>query len=460
MSTQSSGLIVVGGGIAGLAAANLAADCGIKVTLLEAAPTVGGLLRSLTLPGGQMVDHGTHILTHTGNTAIDQTLMDVLAADEVCELPGFIPGQFRYGHTQDRKMWLDLGHPDADQRRLLEADLERATEMLEVRGPVAPPANCAEWVERNLGGRILHEVYTPLLQKLQFAPPEQLHPEVIRLFGLQRVCAYTPEETRKRKQAAGYDAVLGYHDCLENARRARVFYPRQGAGAWTEALLQRALAAGVQVRTSAAITSIELRDHRLEALLCLDGTRTAADAVVWTAPAGMFLRSAGLSAGGVPPRMLTSVIVHLVFDRPLRTSAQYVSVFDTAIKAFRLTVYQNLRPMTAQGWSCTVEYLCLPDDTETIDAGLAEAELRKMGVLEEGARLIEQGRQEHRGGFPILTTDFMDSMEKDASTVQAQALNVFLGGKARGQDFFTTDVLKDIHARLPSFLMRYQSVDI
>lgn len=452
MSTQSSGLVVVGGGIAGLAAANLAADRGIPVTLLEAAPTVGGLLRSLALPGGQMVDHGTHILTHTGNPAIDQTLMDVLPAHEVCELPGLIPGQFRHGRTQDRKMWLDLWHPDADRRRAFEASLERAVEARETQGQAIPPANCAEWVGQNLGAGILQEVYTPLLQKLQFAPPEHLHPEVIRLFGLQRVCAYTPEETRRRKQAAGYDAVLGYHDCLENARRARVFYPHQGAGAWTQALLQRALAAGVRVRTSVAITAIELREHRVEALLCADGTKVAAGAVVWTAPAGMFMRSAGLSGGGAPPRMLTSVIVHLVFDRPLRTSAQYVSVFDTALKAFRLTIYQNLRPMTAPGWSCTVEYLCLPDESEAIDAGLAEAELRQMGVLEEGSRLIDQGRQEHRGGFPILTTDFMQRMEKDAATVQAQATNVFLGGKARGQDFFMTDVLKDMHTRLPAFL--------
>lgn len=452
MNERKKNLIVVGGGIAGLAASLLAAEHGLSVTLLEAAPTVGGLLRSLELPSGHKVDHGTHILTHTGNPAIDQSLIDVLPFHEVCELPGLIPGQFRYGRTQDRKMWLDLAHPDASQRRLFEAELERATEAREMRGPAAPPANCAEWVERNLGAGILNEVYTPLLQKLQFAPPEQLHPEVIRLFGLQRVCAYTPEETRKRKQAAAYDAILGYHDCLENARRARVFYPHQGAGAWTQALLQRALAAGVMVRTSAAITAIELRDHRVEALLCSDGTRVAADALVWTAPAGMFLRSAGLSGSGAPPRMLTSVIVHLVFDRPLRTSAQYVSVFDTALKAFRLTVYQNLRPMTAQGWSCTVEYLCLPDDTETIDSGLAEAELRQMGVLEEGASLIDECRLEHRGGFPILTTDFMQRMVKDAGTVQAQASNVFLGGKARGQDFFMTDVLKDMHARLPAFL--------
>ena len=337
MSTQSSGLVVVGGGIAGLAAANLAADRGLPVTLLEAAPTVGGLLRSLVLPGGQIVDHGTHILTHTGNAAIDQTLMDVLPAHEVCELSGLIPGQFRDGRTQDRKMWLDLGAPNADRRRAFEASLEQAMEVRETQGQPASPANCAEWVVQNLGGRILDEVYTPLLQKLQFASPEQLHPEVIRLFGLQRVCAYTPEETRKRKQEAGYDAVLGYHDCLENARHGRVFYPRQGTGAWTQALLQRALAAGVQVRTSAAITAIELQEHRVKALQCADGTKVSADAVVWTAPAGMFMRSAGLPGGGAPPRMLTSVIVHLVFDRPLLTSAQYVSVFDTALKAFLLT---------------------------------------------------------------------------------------------------------------------------
>lgn len=56
--------VVVGGGIAGISAATVLAERGVEVTLLEAAPTLGGRLGAWphTLPDGteQVVEHGFH----------------------------------------------------------------------------------------------------------------------------------------------------------------------------------------------------------------------------------------------------------------------------------------------------------------------------------------------------------------------------------------------------------------
>ena len=56
--------VVVGGGIAGVSAAVVLAERGVAVTLLEAAPTLGGRLGAWphTLPDGteQVVEHGFH----------------------------------------------------------------------------------------------------------------------------------------------------------------------------------------------------------------------------------------------------------------------------------------------------------------------------------------------------------------------------------------------------------------
>jgi isorenieratene synthase len=59
-----TGAVVVGGGIAGVSAAVVLAERGVDVTLLEAAPTLGGRLGAWphTLPDGteQVVEHGFH----------------------------------------------------------------------------------------------------------------------------------------------------------------------------------------------------------------------------------------------------------------------------------------------------------------------------------------------------------------------------------------------------------------
>ena len=60
-----SSAVVVGGGLGGLGAAGLLARAGMRVTLLEAAPHLGGKSRRLTL-AGQRIDTGPEFLTFLG----------------------------------------------------------------------------------------------------------------------------------------------------------------------------------------------------------------------------------------------------------------------------------------------------------------------------------------------------------------------------------------------------------
>src|SRR6202043_1120945 len=62
-STQNSRVAVVGGGLAGLAAGSSLAESGLRVTLFERRPYLGGRASSYEHPGtGEVVDNCQHVL--------------------------------------------------------------------------------------------------------------------------------------------------------------------------------------------------------------------------------------------------------------------------------------------------------------------------------------------------------------------------------------------------------------
>ena len=59
MSSQS--VLVIGGGLAGLASAVALAEAGLEVRLFEKRPHLGGRATSYTLPDGSEVDNYQHV---------------------------------------------------------------------------------------------------------------------------------------------------------------------------------------------------------------------------------------------------------------------------------------------------------------------------------------------------------------------------------------------------------------
>jgi hypothetical protein len=175
------------------------------------------------------------------------------------------------------------------------------------------------------------------------------------------------------------------------------------------------------------------------------------DGLVWSIPAAMLLRSAGLPISGGPPAMLSTVLIDIVVDRPLAAESQYISCFDPSLAAFRLTLYQNLRPVTNGRYCVTIEYLCTKENEEKITAALATDELGQMALIGNDTNVLFTHRSVHRGGFPVLTNAFFDAMHNSAQQVCDTLSNLILTGKAGGKDFFMIDVVRDIAERVPDW---------
>ncbi|KJV08963.1 hypothetical protein VZ95_14390 [Elstera litoralis] len=94
--------IVIGAGLAGLAAAVMAVSNGDQVTLLEATPHAGGRCRSWPLAGESLplVDLGTHLILR-GNRAVHAYLARIGAQDQFVA-PGPTPGALTLIGGEDR----------------------------------------------------------------------------------------------------------------------------------------------------------------------------------------------------------------------------------------------------------------------------------------------------------------------------------------------------------------------
>ncbi|MBV9540716.1 MAG: FAD-dependent oxidoreductase, partial [Alphaproteobacteria bacterium] len=93
---------VVGGGLAGLAAAVALAEAGRKVVLIEGAPQAGGRCRSYfdaTL--GTTIDNGNHLVL-SGNTSVQQYLRSVGATNA---LAGPDKAVFDFVDVRDDRRW-------------------------------------------------------------------------------------------------------------------------------------------------------------------------------------------------------------------------------------------------------------------------------------------------------------------------------------------------------------------
>ena len=65
---EPKNIIILGGGLSGLAAADKLLDAGQKVTILEKAPFLGGLASSFRMEGEDIPKYYHHIVSHNSKT--------------------------------------------------------------------------------------------------------------------------------------------------------------------------------------------------------------------------------------------------------------------------------------------------------------------------------------------------------------------------------------------------------
>lgn len=372
--------VVIGGGLAGTAAALRLADSGLRTTLLESRPRLGGLAFSFSRasPVGRLtVDNGQHV--HLRCCTAYQWFLDRIGASHL------VPLQRR----------LDVPVLDAATGRAGRLRRNAAPVPFHLAGGLLRYPHLS-WAERLRAGRAALALGRldpddPRLDDRDFASwlaaTGQSPRAVEALWDLVGVATLN---ARAADVSLGLAAKVFRTGLLSAPGAADIGWARVPLGTVHDTLAREALSgAGAEVRTGARVRSVGARpDGRWEVAVSGDETLTA-DRVVLAVPqeaAARLLPDGALAAPEDLLRIGTSPIlnIHVVYDRRV-LRAPFLAALGSPVQwVFDRTRASGLHALPGGSGS---QYLALSQSAAEEEIDLPVAELRAR-YLPELARLL------------------------------------------------------------------------
>lgn len=452
MVESSDNATVVGGGLAGIATALLLAHQGKNVTLIEAADSCGGLLRSIHNDDGVPFDYGTHILKETGIAGLDELLFGHFDREQWQRLDRLRVGGYFAGEMYPTSQFVDL-------RRLPNALYTKAVDEL-LAIPATTGAGQAgdarSHSEAMYGLCITNEVLEPLMRKLYGCALEQLEPAALALVGYSRFILFDRERTHELKKNPVLDRKLGFTTWDDGLSSLMNFYPTSaGIQIWLDKLLDQLRDLGVSIFTATSVTGLDLAGGAVSSVRLSNGDTLATDDLYWTVSPAFLLSLAGrkIPKGVAPPQFRATALVNFVFDKNFLTDLYFYYCHDPKYLTYRTTLYSNLRSKdkAQPPYSCTVEIMA--DKKTVVWPGLADVvldEMRAMGVIDEHHQVRYQKVISSAKGFPLPTTGYAKNNNTLTEHCECIADNIHLFGRATGKTHFMHEVLAEIwHALVP-----------
>jgi len=431
--------VVVGAGLPGIVSALTLAGKGHQCVLLEAAPDIGGLLRSYEVDG-ETFDFGTHFANLTGIDELDRLLFGG-REDAWVEYPVLLAGNFWNGQLNEVSENPDLNSvSQAIHYRCL-------AELLSAPGwhGSSNPENAQEFLISEYGQNLVDVFFNPVLQKFTGKTSDALFHNANLLFNLKRFAVLDVPTTDELKRSTKFDSRIAFHHRKDFKFHKPCLYPKSGGiGRWIETLESKLTMAGVDVRTNAHIESVGIVDKNINELV-VDGQAIGVKGLLWSAAPATFCRLAGEDIGGVKPEFRSTILVGLVFDRKFSTNCHYITVFDPDFHSFRITLYNNFRLIETDLFSATVEFLVSPEKIDSLDwVSVAVDEMIKMGLCNSDAIVKKHHIKTILNGFPVQSNQSIKNLDEQVKKVKAFK-NVHLIGRAGGEGWFLDGLIRQAY---------------
>jgi protoporphyrinogen oxidase len=441
VKVKASDALVVGGGISGLLAAYLLSKQGMKVSLIEQASELGGLLRSVKTQHGDFFDMGTHLVRGTGVEVIDEFFLNGIDERHWRKINPVISGSFSVDSLNSQSPYIDAS--------LLEKELYQQGEEELLESPGESEEESADSHLRSIFGKTFADhLVIPALEKFYGCSASALSRNAHELFGLNRIQIADSERTKILKREPRYDKKIGFRERSATTNSFASYYPKEeGIGLWVRQLQTQLESLGVKIITNCSVTSFVRSNDKIVSASLSNGEALNIDMLVWSVPAFLLSKALGMPTVGERPKLRNTTLFNFVFDAPPSTELMYFTCFNPKYKSFRVTLYSNLKSSEDGRHACTVEVLHESSEQGKIteSSGEIAQELRAMGVFSQTAQIIYSQVLPIGVGFPVMTPQFIATSKEHSQLCSQAASNIYLCGKASGNTFFMHDVLLETH---------------
>lgn len=381
MGGPQDGIVILGGGLAGLSAGYALTRAGRRVQVLEADSTTGGLARTIT-HGGFRFDLGGHRF-HTANRRIDEFVRGLLG-EELLAVPRsskiFLRQRYFDYPLQPLNACFDLGI--ATTCAILAG---YAKARLAHRWHKTPLLCLDDWVVAHFGRPLFEIYFRDYSEKVWGIPCQRIAAEWIaqRVQGLSLGAAI-----RRAFFKAGGSALPTLTDAF--------VYPRLGIGRIADKL-RAGIEPGNAVLTNARVTRIRHSGSRVQSVLVRDGERDRefrGDEFMSTIPLQQLVQ---LLHPRAPDEVLAAaaqlrhrdlVIVAVMLNRPRATDLTWIYFPEKHVPFGRVHEPTNWSPHLAPPGTTVLvaEHFCCRGDAtwNTRDEDLiaaTAAQLEQLGFI-------------------------------------------------------------------------------
>jgi protoporphyrinogen oxidase len=260
-------IAIIGGGMAGLTAANFLREKGVPFALYEAGNKIAGLAATFTTEDGFSNDFGAHFITNR--------LADAVGVSSECSIVK------HYGEA----VWLkgqSYNYPFG-LIKIPQISVSFLKTKLKLLSNGHPPASAAEWFRNRYGEMLANEIALPLIEAWSGAPAEELSAAVGDSLPSSII------NTLYLKMASlisGRAVACGYNREMPEKPSVWHVYPKDGV-----ATLCRKLAEGLEdsIHLQSPVEEIVVKNEKVTAVK-VRGEEQEVSAVISTAPANILAK--------------------------------------------------------------------------------------------------------------------------------------------------------------------------